>query len=88
MSKRLRGLLVAGARRGAKNPRALHESLSGMGAVAQKIEAELALWADPEEVGTPDGRKRFDVCDLRIWLKLVDAAGRSGCAGNGGRQPI
>lgn len=46
-----------------------------MGAVAQKIEAELALWADPEEVGTPDGRKRFDVCDLRIWLKLVDAAG-------------
>lgn len=53
---------------------------TGMGQVLEIEEAELATWIDPgetssEEAAAEKGQRRFDVCDLRIWLELAEAAG-------------
>ena len=75
MNKRGRKLLSGAARLASQSPGQLMKSLAGMAETSSRIDAEFARWAEPDEIGEVNGRKRFDVCDLRIWLKLAEAAG-------------
>jgi len=68
-----RKLLVGAAALARKNPAELASMVSGL-AQAEAFEAQqLDRWSDLEEIDdvTP---QRFDVCDLRIWLKLAEEA--------------
>jgi len=75
MSKRVRGTLTSAARIVSQRPGKLMKSLGQMAETSKRVDEELARWAEPDEIGQEGGRKRFDVCDLRIWLKLAEAAG-------------
>ena len=70
-------ILSGAARLGRTDPEKLLRRTAEMGRIHQIETAELARWADPDTILTePSGTvTRFDVCDLRIWLKLAEAAG-------------
>ncbi|MCE6958077.1 hypothetical protein LAZ40_03275 [Cereibacter sphaeroides] len=57
---------------GRKGPAALAEQMKGIFAIEEEMNRELDRWKEPEELADGD---RFDVCDLRIWLKLAEEAG-------------
>jgi hypothetical protein len=69
-----RKLLSGAARLATTNPAKLVSMTAGMGKLLEIEQNELALWVDPGEK-SEDGPSKFDVCDLRIWLEIAQAAG-------------
>ncbi|WP_027234392.1 hypothetical protein [Leisingera caerulea] len=70
-----RRVLTGAARLARSNPAELLGNIKGIARLSEIHDQELESWADPDEVCSGDGRSRFDVCDLRIWLRLAEAAG-------------
>ena len=70
-------LISGAARLGRAAPDELVRRTTGMGRILGIETAELARWADPEDLPTGPSitLTRFDVCDLRIWLDLAETAG-------------
>lgn len=67
--------LISGAARLAKtNPADLIRMASGMGEALRVEQEELGTWIDPGETEGRSEPAKFDVCDLRIWLELTEAA--------------
>lgn len=75
MKKRGREVITSAARSASQRSGKFMKDLGQMAVTSRRIDEELARWAEPDELGKEGGRKRFDVCDLRIWLKLAEAAG-------------
>jgi hypothetical protein len=48
------------------------DRLSGIAAIADKVEREAASWVNPDRIETGGP---FDACDLRHWLVLAERAG-------------
>ena len=76
-NKSKRRLIIGAAQVARKSSKKLLKDMAGMSRVIDQENAELSGWADPDEIGTPQGRRNFDACDLRVWLKLADMAGVS-----------
>ena len=70
-------LFSGAARLGRSAPDELVRRTAEMGRSLEIEAAELARWSDPEDLptGPSVALTRFDVCDLRIWLELAEAAG-------------
>jgi hypothetical protein len=68
--------LLSGAARLAKtNPAEMIKMTAGMGRLMTIESDELETWVEPGDLVRSDDLKKFDVCDLRIWLELAEAAG-------------
>lgn len=77
-NRNIRGLITGAARLAKTNSSKFLDQLSGMSAIARIEEDELARWVDPGEIKGQElngQTRRFDVCDLRIWLELAKDAG-------------
>ena len=74
MAENFRKLLAGGAAIAKRNPAKLVTQICGISRMAALADREFERWAEPEEIGTPQGRKKFDVCDLRIWLDIAARA--------------
>lgn len=70
-----RRVLTGAASLARKAPAELMRTIGNLAEMERLEQDELDRWAEPEEIGTKDGRTRFDVCDLRIWLALARDAG-------------
>lgn len=77
VARSFRSLLVGAAYLGRKDPAKLKEAINGIGELEEFASDAFEKWADPGEVLSSDGRKIFDVCDLRIWLEIAENAGVS-----------
>lgn len=71
-NKAIRRVVTGAAALARKSPDSLTRMMSGIGQAAELENTEISTWADHGEDMT--GRK-FDVCDLRVWLDLAEAAG-------------
>jgi hypothetical protein len=71
---RIRRLLVGAAAVARRNPGALVDRMKQIRDLEARHDLELQGWAEPDEIGRPDGRKRFDATDLRFWIRLAEMA--------------
>lgn len=75
MSEKMRRLMSGAAALARKNPEELLSRISGIARLEAVAEGEFRRWAEPEQIGVEDCPDRFDVCDLRIWIRIADLAG-------------
>lgn len=75
MAQGMRRLMSGAAALARKNPEELLTRLSGIARLDAVANDEFGRWAEPDQIGSPDCPDRFDVCDLRIWLRIAELAG-------------
>lgn len=73
--RNFRKIMSGAARLATTHPAELLKTIGGMGRMLDIEQAEIKTWVEPGDIEASESVKKFDVCDLRIWLELAAAAG-------------